>query len=517
MRNKILNAMVIFTALSAVSPAFGEGFYEHIKFVNPIPQPTLNVNYETKTPQTPQKASLTKNNIRNQFVIAFDRFKQSNVKASYNDYKILIETMQPNDYAYMVITEKMAAIGFFDLADLSASKIKDKNYSTFLVDDIQKFYFPIKKLKKNDEIYLAEIFSNITYNDQSKEATAELVKNTDLLIKSDYANYIAALGYLKSNDIPLAVKYINQAISMNNDNLNYKKLKAEILVQSKNQKEALEIVNYLKKQNMYSMEFSRKINATEQYILYKTAKKDADKNYHLGYYYYFEKEYAKSIRALQSASMNKKKTPREVYSLLSRVYFDTRDFEKALDNAQKARKLDGSDSMALEVLGDLAAREKDYKNALKYYKDAADKDKKNPDAMVKTAQIYQKTGAEKKAIEIYTKILKAYTNCYIAYYEVALYDKSKEKDYLKKAVAINRDFKDGWIDLARIEIGLKNYNNAKEYLSIANYIDENDFRYYYYQGLIFKAEGFKDDANYNFKKSLLINPDYAPAKEELSI
>ena len=141
MKNKFLNAMVIFTTLSAVSPAFGESFYDHIKFVNPIPQPNINVNYETRTSMPPQKVSLTKNNIQNQFAIAFDRFKQCNVKASYNDYKILIETMQPNDYAYMVITEKMAAIGFFDLSDLSESKIENKDYSTFLVDDIQKFYF----------------------------------------------------------------------------------------------------------------------------------------------------------------------------------------------------------------------------------------------------------------------------------------------------------------------------------------------------------------------------------------
>ncbi len=61
--------------------------------------------------------------------------------------------------------------------------------------------FPAKKLKREDEIYLGEVYSNIVYNDQSREATAELVKNTALLEDYDYANYVAALGCLKSGNI----------------------------------------------------------------------------------------------------------------------------------------------------------------------------------------------------------------------------------------------------------------------------------------------------------------------------
>lgn len=71
--------------------------------------------------------------------------------------------------------------------------------------------------------------------------------------------------------------------------------------------------------------------------------------------------------------------------------------------------------------------------------------------------------------------------------------------------------------MGRVEVERQNFNDAKKYLSIANYIDENDFRYYYYQGLICKNQGLKQDAVFNFKKSLLLNPNYTPAKEELSI
>ena len=105
----------------------------------------------------------------------------------------------------------------------------------------------------------------------------------------------------------------------------------------------------------------------------------------------------------------------------------------------------------------------------------------------------------------------------MAYYNVGLNDKSRETEYLKKAVSLNIDFVDGWIALSKLAIDKQNYTAAQHYLAIAKYIDENDFRYYYYQGLVCKAQGLIQDAVYNFRKSLSINPDFKPAKEELSI
>jgi predicted Zn-dependent protease len=264
-------------------------FAEDFNGATLTPQDTSLENIETK------HASLTKNDLKSQYDIAFDRFVQSNVKAAYDDYKILIETMTPSDYAYMNVAEKMASIGFFDLASVASSKISDKDYSYILVDDIQRFYYPTKQLKKDDELYLAEVFSNITYNDQSREATAELVKNTMLLANSDYANYIVALGYSKSGNPKSALEYINMAISMNPDSINYQKLKAEILAQSGKSKDAIKIVENIKKQPMNSKDFSKKINSLRTIYSYiKQLKKKTLKNYHLGYYYYYEGELSKS-------------------------------------------------------------------------------------------------------------------------------------------------------------------------------------------------------------------------------
>lgn len=506
---KIFATLLILSLVTA--PALSQGFDEILP-ANPLaPQPI-----PSNTIALPlKKATLTHNSTHNQYVIAFDRFMQSNVKAAYNDFKVLIDTMEDNDYGYMQLAQRMADIGFFNLSSLAASKINDKTLSDFLVEDINSYYFPSKKMKVDDEIYLGEVFSNIIYNAQSKEATSELVNNVSLLENSDYANYIAALGYLKSNDAVNAGIYIDNAIKMNSENLNYKKLKAEILAQGKKPQNALKLVDYIKSQRLYSADFTRRINSLEQFVLYKSNKNYSEKMYHLGYYYYYENEFAKSVRTLQGAFSSKKKLNKDVYALLSRVYFDMSDFDKAQDNAQKAIKIDSSNLQALLVLGDLSYNAKDYKTALKYYRSAESSDNSSFASALRIAQTYEQLGKEKKALEIYERLVKAYNDCYVAYYKLALKDKSKELAYLKKAIAINASYKDAWIDLGRYAIEKENFLDARKYLRIANYIDENDFRYYYYQGLLTKRQG--GDGSEYFKKSLLLNPDYQAAKEELEI
>lgn len=489
---------------------YAEGF-DVLSPVNPVfAQPVQSNSIAMPV----KKATLTHNNIHNQYALAFDRFTRSNIKSAYGDFKILIDTMTPNDYAYLNMAKNMADIGFFDLSEAASSKVEDKSISAFLTDDIKLWYYPSNKMKVGDEIYLAEMYSNIIYNDQSKEATTELVKNSELLLKYDYANYIAALGYLKSNEFIKAEKYINIAIKLNPQNLNYKKLKAEILSQSKKSQNAIKIVENIKSQKLYTTDFSSKAESMEHYVLYKSKKNYSEKMFHLGYYYYYENEPQKAIRTLQSAISTKKKLNKDIYAILSKIYLDTQDNEKALDAAIKSDKL-GGNITAWIVLGDLATNNKDYKTALKYYKKAESNAKNMYLPSVKIALTYENMNNTKKAYEIYEKLLKTYDDCYIAYYKIALRDKQREISFLKKAISININFKDGWIDLARTAIERDDYINAKQYLRIANYIDDNDYRYNYYQGLLAKKQGL--DSKAYFEKSLQLNPDYQPAKEELKI
>jgi tetratricopeptide (TPR) repeat protein len=105
----------------------------------------------------------------------------------------------------------------------------------------------------------------------------------------------------------------------------------------------------------------------------------------------------------------------------------------------------------------------------------------------------------------------------MAYYQMALLEPDREFEYLKKAISINPDFKDAWIDLARVSLKNDNIDKAISYLRIAKYIDNSDYRYYYYLGLILKDRGLRAEAKQNSEHSLKLNPDYDIPKKDLNI
>lgn len=463
-----------------------------------------------------KRATLTKNSIKNQYAIAMDKFTKSNVRSSYEDFRNLIDNVTPNDYAYMKLSQDMASIGFFNLSELAISKMKDDNLSSLLEQDIKKFYFPTEKLSKKDQIYLAELYSNMKYNDQSKEATTELSKQTSLLMDSDYANYIAAYGAMKSSDFKQAEKFINKAISINEDNINYKRLKAEIAAQGNNPKEAVNLYNSFSTDDFKTVAFEKDIFASKEYILYKSVKNEYQKKYHLAYYYYDNGELNKSIGVLQTSISGKKSINKDVYALSARVYFDMKEFEKAQNYAQKALDIDKKNSAALIILGDIAYRNKDYQSAINYYKKVQGKCS-NFDPELKLALTYISLNDIKKAKEIYSKILKVSSKSFMAYYQMALLDSDRRLEYLKKAIAINPNFNDAWLSLAEYAINKGNIDNALSYLNSSKYIDDNNYKYYYYLGLILKNKGLLTEAKENFEYSLKLNPDYELTKKELNI
>jgi len=486
--------------------------FDYITPVDPANQSAANTYEEFFAPK---KAKLTQNDIHNHYAIAMQRFIRCNVKSAYMDFKIMIDSMVPNDYAYIKMADEMAEIGFFNLSNAALSKVSDQDIAFIQAEDIKKFYFPKNMLKPHDEIYLAEVYSNIIYNAQSKEATAELMKNTALLEKSDYANYLAALGLVRNGDLANAEIYINNALKINPQNINYQKLKIETVLQGNKPQNALKLLNGIKNDKFYTEEFVNKVNALEQYTLYKTEKNEILKKYHLGYYYFWQGEYTKAARTLQGAISSKKNTNKEVYALLSEVYFIQKEYEKAENFADKSLKLDGNNKQASMVMGKIKYRNKEYKEALKHFKNAESKNNALPSAWL--AMTYSSLGDEEKAKQINTKILKDYSDCAIVYYNVAKQDKNREFEYLKKAIALNIGFIDGWTGLIKNALDKGQYEKALKYLAIVKYIDENDFRYYYYQGLMLKAKGLTQDANIYFKKSLTANPDNELAKKELGI
>lgn len=488
----------------ATLPVVAEDLYSQLQLVDPVMQNVLNFSQDA-----PKKIVISYDSPFTLYNIAFERFKNCNIKPAYDDFKNLFENANASDYFYMKMAEEMAKIGFYSLSELAMSKIKEKEISNIVVEDIKHYYFPTQSMRLKKELYLAELYSNIVYNEQTSEVLSELGQADETLSALDYANYLQAFAFVRNNDFQNAKTYIEKAVSLNPNNINYQALQVEILAETNQAKDALKIINKLKQQQVYSVAFVEKINSLQQYVLYKLAQKDSQKNYHLGYYYYWEKAYEKAIRTLLSIDKKNK----DVNALLSRVYYDTQDYDKAFALALKAK---GS-ALANDVLGDFYSDKEDFEKASKAYAKAVKLDKKQPLYKEKLAQTYLSLGLNDRAKMLFEEVILVSDNAYLSYFNLALLDSLKEFPYLKKSVAINMMFTDGWLALADVEMKKDNLNGASKYLNIVKSIDENNFKYYYYLGLLCNKQGQKQEAQQNFQKSLLLRPDFKPAKEALSI
>lgn len=453
----------------------------------------------------------------NEFIQATDKFKQSNVETAYDDYKFILDNVETNDFGYTLMASKLADYGLFYLSNYACKKMADAEITKNHVDNIQKFFYPKKRLPYNEEIYLAEAYANIMFNEQSKETMEELLKNSELLENFDYANYILALAGYKANKMSIAKQYIQVAVTQNPQNMNYKILEAKILANGMKPQEAMKVVNQLKKEDLTEAELQRRVNSIEQYVLYKCAKKDWERNYYLGNYYYYEGNFGKSIKTLQTALSKNKSNNAKVNALMSKVYLSMQEYEKAKDVAQKAVKKDSNNAEARMTLGNINYAQQNYRSALKDYKKAGKTKEFATHSEVKIAQTLQRLGEEKTSKELFEKVLKDSSTEYEAYYNVAMIEPFKQLAYLKKALALNIMYVDAWLGLARHELSRDNFALAQDYLATAFYIDQNDFRYYYYQGLLYKNQDDIQTAIMYFRKCLKLNPNCVEAQKELNL
>ena len=242
------------------------------------------------------------------------------------------------------------------------------------------------------------------YNNLAIETTSELL-NSVQAEESDYKNYLIALGYYKSNNLPQALKYIDNAIVQNDVNVNYKVLKAKILADLKKSKQAVKVLNEIKKNEFVTVDFQNKIKAIEEYIMYKIAKDEALKDYHLAYYYHLQSKSLLATKVLQGAILQAKHYSSQIFGLLAKIYFENDEPLKAQEFAQRAYKENKNNYLATITLADLCFDEKKYDEALKYYKESR-KLTKETLPIVGIAKSYLALEKGKKSKKLYEKLLK---------------------------------------------------------------------------------------------------------------
>ena len=446
------------------------------------------------------------NFIKAKYASAENRFIQSNVKASYDDFNDLIQRASHDDYVFLVYAMKMAEFGFFDLSDDLIKKLDNNEYTAAYVKDIKNFYYPTAMVNPRDIVYLADAYSNIVYNNMAIETTSELL-NTVQARESDYKNYLIALGYYKSNNLKKALKYINNAVMENDANINYLSLKAKILADAGKTKQALKVLDKIKKVEFTTIDFQRRVGAIEEYVLYKTSKDEALKDYHLAHYYHLQGKSLLATKVLQSAIIKSKQYAPQIFALLGRIYYENDESQKALEFASRAFRDDSKNYVAALTLADISYEARKYDEALKYYKQAK-KVSKLAEPSVGIAKTYLALEKDKKSKKLYEKLLKKYDNNEEVLIESLKVFPQKADYYLPKVASIDISNNDIWLGLANLAIKDKNYNMAMTFLNNSYYIDENNFRYYYYLSQVLRAKGDIELANQSLIRCSTINSDY---------
>ena len=347
------------------------------------------------------------NFVKSKYASAENRFAQNNIKASYDDFNDLIQRATHDDYVFLVYAMKMAEYGFFDLSDNLINKLDSNVFTSSYVKDIRKYYYPSALVNSKDIIYLADAYSNIMYNNMAIETTSELL-NSNQASESDYKNYLISLGYYKSNNLQQALKYINNAIVENDTNVNYLTLKAKVLADLNKPKQALKVLDKIKKTQFATIDFQNKVRAVEEYILYKTAKDEPLKDYHLAYYYHLQEKSLLATKVLQSAVLQAKQYSPMIYSLLGKIYYENDEPLKAHEFASRAYREDKNNYLAAITMADISYDNRKYDDALKYYK-KAQKLTKDAEPDVGVAKTYLALEKDKKSQKMYEKLLKKHS------------------------------------------------------------------------------------------------------------
>ncbi|MBQ4114285.1 hypothetical protein IJD34_02650 [bacterium] len=497
MNKLIKTTLILTTAIALIQPA--NAAQNDTKTQKPI-------MLKAETNAANMDMVIKDNFIKAKYASAENRFLQGNIKAAHDDYSDLISKTTHDDYVFLAYGIKMAECGFFDLTEDLFKKLDSNLYTQNYVKDIKTYYYPSGMVDKNDTIYLADAYAGIVYNNLAMETTSELLNSTQAA-ESDYKNYLIALGYYKSNNLPQALKYINNAIIENDINVNYKILKTKILADAKKTKQALKTLKEIKKTQFLTTDFQEKIRSIEEYVLYKISKEDALKDYHLSYYYHLQEKDLLATKVLQSAILQAKEHSPKIFALLSKVYYENDELLKAQEFAQRAYRENPKNYLAVKTLADLSFDERKYEDALKYYKEAKKLTKASAPS-IGIAKTYMALEQNKKSKKLYEKLLKKQTNDMDLLIGSLKVFPQRADDYLPTVASLDITNNEIWLGLADLAIRDGNYKMAETYLNNSYYIDENNFKYYYYLSLVLKAKGEHEKSNQSLIKCSILNSDY---------
>jgi len=458
-----------------------------------------------------------KSKLRKEFLSITSKFNQGNALVAYDEYEKFIDEID-NDTSLLILSKIFYEIGFFSLANKSVDKIIYKNQYYDNIMDLEKSYKPWVNLSKEDEIYYAKLYSQIYFNNSANEVMLELTKKYSPKTKDDYINFYLARANYEIKNYNTALNYINKAISINQNNLNYKVFKVDVLKANKKYKEAEKLVLKLKEtKNLFN--FSDKIKIEEQKVLASTVSNDKEKKYHTIKATFLEGNYEKTKKDCLSV-LNFDKDNDKILSLYAKSELASGNIERANSYFVNSYKIEKNNLETIIGLGDIRYIHGDYKNAVKMYKKAYSKDKNNYETIIKLANAqrqYAKNQKELKKLEILMD--KMPKKDFYAYYDSAISIAQKnsvlKEDFLKRALNINPMHEKTIGELFELYLKNKNFELAKGLIYNASFTLEKNYYYYYLCGLYNQAINKNSEAIRFYKTSLSLNPSFEIANVKL--
>lgn len=446
---------------------------------------------------------------------ANEKFTQGNITSAYKDYKSVLAASSTEDFVNLGFAYKFANMGLFSLAQEAINNIQDRELYNNQIQLIKSKLFPQVVLSYDDEIQLAQNYTEIYYNNLAFEVARDMSKMPDRFKRSDYAHYILSQAYYNIKEYNKAVNEINKALSINPDNINYIKYKAQIYCETNRLSDAVKLLDSLLADNTNILDYRNDLEGLRYYTLAKATKDREKSRFYLANYFIKTGDYQRAIKELnQNISANKKAC--HSMTLLAEIYFRQNKLSESMDLYERAYKIKKTNPETLMGIANMYMFKKDYKNALDFYLKAIKKDKNNSEALIKASLCYKMLDMSDKSVEYANKAMsKDKVNAQV-YYTASKINEIKDIQYLKKTVSTDPMFIEAWLDLADIAIKNNRPDLAKTYIKPVKYIDSKNHRYYYYSGMINKKQGNKDAAVIDFKKALEINPFFVEATKELN-
>lgn len=472
------------------------------------------ITYNQNETFSPEK-NLTKQDFEKLYKDANEKFAQGNITAAYKDYKEVIAQWVNDDFVNLGLAYKFANIGLFSLAQDAINNIQDRELYNNQIQLMKSKLFPQVVLTYDDEVKLAQSYTEIYYNNLAFEVTREMSKSYDKYKRSDYAQYILAQAYYNTKEYNKAINSINKALSINPDNKNYLKYKAQILCETNKFSEADKIIDSMLKDNISILDYQKDLESLKYYNLAK-AEKDRNKSkFYLAKYFYKTGDTQRAIKELNQNIASDKKDYKSL-TMLAYIYFEKNELAQAMDLYEKSYKIKKNYSKTLFGIAKMYQLKKDYKNAADFFLKASKREKNNTEALINAALCYKMMNINDKAVEYTNKVFQTENIKPEIYYTASKIDEIKEIQYLKKAISTNPLLINAWLDLAHISIKNRRYDLAKIYLKTVKYIEPLNYKYYYLLGLMNKQLGDKNIAKENFAKTLEINPLFVDASNELN-